>query len=73
MSWELLTAASTAVLGWLGMMEKRISTLKQEFNEKIEAVKELHTVQQKNLDEKMEAVEKKLDFIIEQMLRNRKD
>lgn len=73
MSWELITAVSTGLLGWIGMMEKRIAALKQEVHEKIENLKELHNVQQKNLDEKMEAVEKKLDFIIEQMLRNKND
>lgn len=71
MSWEIFTGLSGAVLGWLGLMEKRINTLKQEVNEKIEAVKELQEVERRNLESKVESVEKKLDYIIEHLITRR--
>lgn len=72
MTWEFFTGMSAAILGWMGLLEKRFTNLKQELEKQIEAVKELNSVEQRNLNDKVESIEKKIDFVIEQLLRDKR-
>lgn len=64
MSIEVIIAIGTAILGWLGFLEKRLSNIKADFEQRLNEKNEINKVIQSELRADIARLENKIDMLL---------
>ncbi len=69
MSLEVIIAIGSAILAWLGFLEKRLRDVKADFKAQLEAKNEINKVIQDDIRKDIARLENKIDMLIDLEMR----
>jgi hypothetical protein len=71
MTLEIVISLIGILLAWIAFIEKRLRDMMRDVEEKIVERNKINLVIQENLKDKLDRVEEKLDFVIQELLKSK--